>query len=505
MWNKSSIIKYFLIAFIPLSVLIGVGFAYAFNRQVEADRRVGTERSAQLVNLGSERVEVMLAQVHTDLEFIRSSHHVAEAIQGSETARDEVTELLLRLSAAQVSYSRLRILDQSGIELVLVNREGGVPVKTPEEELVDEGDRYYFQESIETPAAETYVSRFDLNVENGVIEEPRRPMIRFGRAVHLDGGVIGAVILNFNGQEILDYVASLQGGKGSVLLVDHEGYYLRGPDRGSEWGFMPGNGSPSFLVDRPDVWMEMNGSESGVVEDSAGLTAYDTIRIGDDELKLIYILSSDDLWVDEQQLIIPFSVLYLGIIVILGVGSVTFARLAERRSEAGEIIRHMAQHDQLTDLPNRTLMSDRLDQALAQARRHEKSVGVIYFDLDGFKQVNDTLGHSAGDELLIQVAGRVAQLIRETDTLARVGGDEFVLVQTDLDDKSGAEILAKKITQEMSIPFTLDSNQVSVSCSIGIALYPEDDSGAEKLVSHADQAMYKSKHSGKGIYTFHGS
>ncbi len=503
MWNKSRIIKYFLIAFIPLSALIGIGFAYAFNRQVEADHRVGTERSAQLVSLGSERVEVMLDQVHTNLEFITSSPHVAETLQGSEVAGEEVADMLLRLSTAQASYSQLRILDKSGFELVRVNRGDGEPVLTPQEELADKGDRYYFRESIEAPASETYVSRFDLNVENGVIEEPHRAIIRFGRAVHVDGKAIGAVILYLDGQEILDYVASLRGRIGSVLLVDHEGYYLRGPDRVSEWGFILDNDAPSFQGDRPDAWIEMSGSESGVLKDSAGLTAFDTIQVGDDELKLIYMLSSEELWVDEEQLILPFSVLYLGVILILGVGSVTFARLAERRSEAAETIKHMAQHDQLTDLPNRTLLNDRLDQALAQARRHQKSVGVIYFDLDEFKQVNDTLGHSAGDQLLKQVAGRVSRIIRETDTLARVGGDEFVLVQTDLDGDSGAEILAKKITQEMSSPFTVDSTQISVSCSLGIAVYPTDDSGAEELVSHADQAMYESKRSGKGTYTFH--
>lgn len=504
MRNKLSVIKYFLIAFVPLSILLGVAFTYAFNQQVEADHRVSAERSTHLVNLGAERVIVMLEQVQRDLEFIVATPRLQGALEGDESAESELEGSLLRLSGAEQSYSQIRILDDAGQERVRVDRVGDSSTSRPKDELEDESDRYYFRETLQIDPTETYVSRFDLNIEGGNIEEPHRPMIRFGRSIYSTAGEpIGVAIINYDGQEILDNVSAIQGAGGSVLLLDHDGYFLRGPDTESEWGFMFDDAPSRFPIDEPEAWASMLESPAGSLEDDGALIAFDTIHLGGSDLKLLYVLSAEEMGVASERLTVRFIRLYFVLIVFIGIGSVTFASLSQRRSDALETIRRMAQHDQLTSLPNRALLYDRLDQAMARARRHEKSVGIIYFDLDEFKQVNDTYGHLAGDELLVQVAGRVSGLIRETDTLARVGGDEFVLVLTDLDNAGGAEILSKKIIQEMSIPFTLDSHQVSVGCSIGITLYTADETESDVLLSHADAAMYRSKHSGKGTYTLH--
>lgn len=167
-------------------------------------------------------------------------------------------------------------------------------------------------------------------------------------------------------------------------------------------------------------------------------------------------------------------------------------------------MRHLAQHDLLTGLPNRALFLDRLGQALAQAQRSRQGIGLMLVDLDGFKAVNDSLGHAAGDALLRLVAERASGLLRASDTFARIGGDEFGVLQTQLRSASGAATLAVKLVEVMAVPFTLDGREVRIGVSIGIAL-PDDDVDADQLLRRADMALYRAKAAGKGCYAFYES
>ncbi|WP_298013017.1 diguanylate cyclase [uncultured Castellaniella sp.] len=157
-------------------------------------------------------------------------------------------------------------------------------------------------------------------------------------------------------------------------------------------------------------------------------------------------------------------------------------------------LQHMAQYDQLTGLPNRGLLYDRLRTALAMARRERERLSVLYIDLDRFKPVNDTLGHSVGDLLLQEVANRLMQCVRESDTVARIGGDEFVVLLQRAPEAGQAAAIAAKIHEAMSRPFILDGHTLSIAPSIGIAHYPEHGELAQQLLKHADQAMYLAKH-----------
>jgi diguanylate cyclase (GGDEF)-like protein/PAS domain S-box-containing protein len=170
--------------------------------------------------------------------------------------------------------------------------------------------------------------------------------------------------------------------------------------------------------------------------------------------------------------------------------------------EAEERIRHLAHHDALTGLPNRLLLEDRVEQALARARRAHDSVAVMLLDVDNFKTINDTLGHPSGDELIRSIAARVHALVRESDTVARVGGDEFAIVQTELRDLTGAAVLAGKIMSALREPFDLDDWRPVVGASIGIALFPQDGDSLESLLKHADMALYRAKAEGRNRYAF---
>ena len=175
---------------------------------------------------------------------------------------------------------------------------------------------------------------------------------------------------------------------------------------------------------------------------------------------------------------------------------VTGQREAERR------MLHLAHYDALTDLPNRSLALDRLDQMLRGARRGGRSIAVLFVDLDGFKKVNDTLGHDAGDQALIHAGGRLTAGVRDGDTVARLSGDEFLVLLRDLRDPADAGTVAGKLLEHFRSPFRVDQRDLYLTASIGIAVSPADGETPEELLRNADTAMYRSKHTGRNTYHF---
>jgi diguanylate cyclase (GGDEF)-like protein/PAS domain S-box-containing protein len=173
------------------------------------------------------------------------------------------------------------------------------------------------------------------------------------------------------------------------------------------------------------------------------------------------------------------------------------AAVAIDHRELTDKLAHQAQHDALTGLPNRLLFQDRLGQALAQAEQNERKLAVIHMDLDRFKHVNDTLGHSFGDALLRQAATRLAGSVRAGDTLARLGGDEFTILLADLDDAREAMRAAQAIVEAMRLPFQVDGRELYITMSLGICLYPDDGTDAGTLMVNADVAMYRAKELGR--------
>lgn len=169
---------------------------------------------------------------------------------------------------------------------------------------------------------------------------------------------------------------------------------------------------------------------------------------------------------------------------------------------AEERILHMANHDVLTGLPTQRLAMDRLVSALAVARRNKTKVAILFIDLDGFKTVNDTLGHEAGDHVLKETAARLCSSVREVDTVARVGGDEFWILLTDVRDKDCITTVAEKVIKAVATPYKLETVEVNIGASVGISLYPDHRVSPPELVKLADQAMYEIKRQGKNNYAF---
>ena len=194
------------------------------------------------------------------------------------------------------------------------------------------------------------------------------------------------------------------------------------------------------------------------------------------------------------------------------IGMVCYSQdITERKKAELELLKqkaildHQAHHDALTGLPNRVLFNDRLCQAIELAKRHKTELAVFFIDLDRFKQINDSLGHELGDKVLQHISARLRSAIRKEDSLARLGGDEFTILMEDLTKGQNASLLAQKILLRIAQPLYIDDHTLYVSSSIGISLYPQDNTNIHKLLMYADTAMYKAKDEGRNNFQFYSS
>ena len=176
---------------------------------------------------------------------------------------------------------------------------------------------------------------------------------------------------------------------------------------------------------------------------------------------------------------------------------------AIERKKAEDIIKNLAYHDSLTGLPSRTLFNDRFNMAIADSKRNNRKTALIMLDLDHFKYINDNFGHAAGDEVLKEVSAKLTGILRQTDTVCRMGGDEFALLIPEIKAKEMIDEVAQRILEVIGKPFTVHSVEETISGSLGIAIYPDDGETLETLIKHADMAMYEVKRMGRNNYLFY--
>jgi len=187
--------------------------------------------------------------------------------------------------------------------------------------------------------------------------------------------------------------------------------------------------------------------------------------------------------------------------VLMRVHNMLEVRLLHQAArDHGKALESLALNDPLTGLANRRLLAERMSMALAHARRNNSAMAVVYLDLDGFKQINDTLGHGAGDALLKMAAGRLVATVRDEDTVARLGGDEFVIALWDVRDADRAATVALKVIEAVSQPYGVDGRTVGMTASAGVSIYPVHGEDADTLMKSADLALYEAKRAGKNVY-----
>ncbi|MCV2350990.1 EAL domain-containing protein [Paucibacter sp. Y2R2-4] len=270
---------------------------------------------------------------------------------------------------------------------------------------------------------------------------------------------------------------AISDGSGSLLDVNEAFSRITGYERqqvlGQSWRVLFGGSEAMQSIEA--LWRELLQTGHGQGE------VWSRRRDGSDFVALLTVSAITEQSGRVQSYVILFS-------------DITPLRMQTKKLE------HVAHYDAMTDLPNRLLLSDRLRQAMANSLRQEQSLAVLYLDLDGFKTINDSHGHAVGDQLLIAVSRRMSSVLREVDTLARIGGDEFVLVLVDVHRQLEFKSLLARILKACSDPIQVGDLALQVSASIGVTLFPQDNVDADQLMRHADRAMYEAKQAGKNRY-----
>lgn len=628
-------IRLFIAGFFLLAFIFTILMKFVLLISARADTDVRAAQLAARVETASAILHDQLSGAVSDLMVLANSNEVqALAANNSATQRQIVTAIFHTFTEQKRLYDQIRFIDGQGMEIVRVNYYNGFAIDVTDSALQNKSQCYYFHEASGLAPGKTYISPLDLNIEEGLIEQPYKPMIRLATPVG-EGKQRGLMVLNMYGQPLIDRFRDIVSTAARPMLMNDSGDWLLGPSPEKDWGFMFGERVQAGNL-WPEMWQRARQEEKGTLRNKAGLFAFYTIHVPatgnrGENWKALAFLSAEELpsaglmatrirtfvYLAGMLFLLLMSVYLTGVVsarqrlnrritehdlryqevmATLGEGVLVIdqnGRLMDMNPEAEyllgwsrdeligqdahdlihyhpfsgsvpaeecrirqvavtgksyrsederftrksgqtfrvgvnaaaltrgtevigtvlafrditelkiqqEEIHHLAYHDTLTGLPNRRLLLDRLEVALAHALRHNRLMAVMFLDLDHFKEVNDTLGHDTGDALLNAVASQLRWAMREEDTVARQGGDEFIILLPDLESHEGAEHLAGRIVEMLEKPQIVGGHRLQISASIGIAFCPQDGVTLDALLSAADRAMYQAKEAGRNRYS----
>lgn len=422
-------------------------------------------------------------------------------------------------------YDQLRFLDHTGKEHIRVNYNNGQIKAVDTANLQNKAGRYYFKESIGLDRGAIYVSPLDLNVENGVIEEPLKPMIRVATPVFgKNNQRRGIIVINYLAENLLSEIKHHgDNNLSEVMLINSDAFWLLSPKPDQAWGFMiDDRRDDRFSLQYAEAWPFISHYKKGQIDTRNGFFMFSRVyplmegrfspvddtfpngaarKMPDQYFTyywiLIHRISPDRLKSLNSKILNKYLFFSVSLLVIVAPGSWVMALETTRRKAQDAQLANLAMIDPLTGLPNRRAFIERLEMDVEHASRYKRKLGLLYIDLDGFKQVNDTKGHDAGDALLVTIGERLRQNLRKSDMIARLGGDEFVCILAEIDSINGALRAGKNVLAVLSRPIDLDAGEIKIGASIGAAVFPDHAADTDALIKIADEAMYRAKINGK--------
>lgn len=470
-----------------------------------------------------------IAQLSTDIFLISDllSVHDSLIINGTSTEFDSEanreiieTEFIVWLGMKQ-SYDQIRILDNSGHEVARANFNSGNPSIVEYDDLQDKSMKDYFTESIILNDRDLYMSVLDLNKENGEIEiledGNSKPMLRVATPLfNKDGVKLGVVIVNFLADNI--FQALDNSGQSSIRIfeiINESGYYLYANDKSIEFAFMFDNLEFGQFSDYHNYDI-LSKTKPTVTGENFEDEYYTSIRISSVELtSTINNLGNEDINVvfgdkefiifteldlsenqDHKNLLLLYTTISIATILVGLVITRLIDESVHLQQENLMRIKYDSIHDLLTGLPNRKNIYEHIQNQL----NRNKEFALLFIDFDKFKNVNDKFGHDMGDEALIQGSKRINDCIRFDDVLARVGGDEFIVLLKDLNSMEVVSRICTNIVSSFKEKFELKENEASMGVSIGAYLASSKDDNLENIINKSDKAMYKVKNSGKNNF-----
>jgi diguanylate cyclase (GGDEF)-like protein len=484
----------------------------------------------------------------------QAAHSLADGDAAVRTrAENHLAALFAAILQENPEFFQMRLIDANdhGIERVRVDRDTDGLVRVTGDDLQEKGHYPYVFEALRQPPGTVYISRPAINRERGAHAGQDKPSIVFAAQVRRDGGTapLGLVVINVDLEGVFRQLAADLPSGIDLYLTNRNGDFLLHPDPARAFAF--DRGQRALVQEQFSAAAVLfDGSTDHVITTTPELVAafvkqplsppqqdaFFTLGLSQ---PLDHVLKeSNALGFTMLRIVLAFSGLSVLLAALLAraitrpldqiVGAVKRFSAAqqreplplERRDEIGVLARsfaemqeridaqvaelhekqdelnHLASHDNLTGLPNRRLFLDRLDLALARARRNEERLALLFIDLDRFKDINDMHGHAAGDAMLRAVAERIRASVRESDTVARLGGDEFVVLVEGTHHPEDTSLLAQKVLTALTPPVPYGTMTLEVGASIGVSQYPQDGQTASELVASADRAMYRAKKEG---------
>lgn len=473
--------------------------------------------------------------------------------EAAPDAEQHVADLFAALLATRSEYYQIRLIAAAGhgLERVRLDRDGDGVLSVSGDDLQEKGHMPYVYEALHLPPGQLYLSTPVINHEEGAHAGLGRPSIHLSMPIHdTAGSALGLVVINIDVERSYRQLSVDLPPNLTFMLANQEGDYLIHPDPAKAFAFDRGQrarvqddfpaAAALFAAGDGQVVTRavLPGGEAVVAAFVRGGISAGTSRrflLGLSQPVAEVLADSDTVGAATARIVAAFSILSVLLATLLaaaiirplnqmlasvqgfssgrGRGPLPIAR----RDELGVLARsidalqrevdaqmaslqekqreldHLAGHDSLTGLPNRRLFMDRLEHALAHARRSGLGVGLLFIDLDRFKEINDRFGHAAGDQVLRTTAARMAAVVRETDTLARLGGDEFVILIDAVPGPEIANLIATKLIAALAQPMAIGGESLAVGCSIGISHAPQDGTTADSMIAAADRAMYRAK------------
>lgn len=507
------------------------------------------EQSRRLAQLKSEENGIVFAQlgtirerlklVRTDLLFLRNEIEFQLNAPGSTLAStSKVAENAFKnFSKSRGIYDQIRIIVPSGREYLRINYNGGSPIVSDPSRLQDKSKRDYVNTPLSMEHGQVYVSPLDLNKEDGKVVRPFKPTIRISTPLEkADGTRVGILVLNYLASSMLTAVeASADLSNGDPMMLNSAGYWLVSRSPPPAWGFMfDDEQDVTMKVLYPQTWAAAQKATSGQILNDEGLFSYNVVDPVSDIMTGVQDFEgfvppraaagrgdSTHRWyvgtfVEDDELKAAISepsrarLFYMGLVAVLCfLGSTAAAFALAEAKHYRVMLERLARFDSLTGLANRRSLEEQLDIEIARARETGHQVVLAFLDIDGFKMINDNLGHSVGDQALVDIAQTIEGKIREFHTYAqhganeraaaapfaaRLGGDEFVVLFPDVSEMEAVSLLLERMSKAIR---ALSWQGKAIGVSVGVAIYPDHGLTRDALLETADEAMYKAKSAGK--------
>lgn len=516
--NKSALLKTTLLFLIILIIVFSITFSvllFIENTFIESERDELINHELTLVELESDLLAKEFDSIISDIMFL-TENYKDRIIQDADI--EQVANEWKSFSDNMKSFDQIRFIDINGNEVIRVNYSDNGSYIVEESQLQNKKDRYYFYESANLKEGQLYISKIDLNIENGMIEQPIKPMIRFCMPIFDDYSQMkGVIVLNYLADRIIENFDNIATHSSAQMsLLNSDSFWISGSDKSLEWAFMYDDKTElTFKNTFPAEWEKISESigfiltENGLftytdvilkdkLQNNKALIEENNLVLGDGNWKIVSYLDTES----ESGYILTANILSkinkifnnnVPIFILLVVISVILSVLISLSRQTSERIKVYSEFDALTNTYNRRAGFNLLKKSMPPENKRKNNTTINYIDIDGLKQVNDSMGHRIGDELIVTIVETISRHLRKTDFIIRLGGDEFLIVfnQANLAE---AEAVWKRILAAFDKINEKENRPYLISISHGMV---EPDSCTEKnieeIIKLADTRMYMEK------------